>query len=64
MSSAMNCNLRFVTILKEYNLLSDSRLSEKGSLGRVKSWAIQEDSRLSESCLAWARNDILGLLRL
>ncbi|KAF1898622.1 hypothetical protein Lal_00023627 [Lupinus albus] len=30
----------------------------------VKSWAILEDSRLSESFLAWARNGILGLLRL
>ncbi|KAF1877227.1 hypothetical protein Lal_00011998 [Lupinus albus] len=29
-----------------------SRLSEKGSPGRVKSWAIPEDSRPSESCLA------------
>ncbi|KAF1877046.1 hypothetical protein Lal_00033599 [Lupinus albus] len=26
-----------------------------GSPGRVKSWAILKDSRLSESCLAWAR---------
>ncbi|KAF1893038.1 hypothetical protein Lal_00024160 [Lupinus albus] len=32
-----------------------------GSPGRVKSWTILEDSRLSESCLAWARNDILRL---
>ncbi|KAF1874202.1 hypothetical protein Lal_00032317 [Lupinus albus] len=42
----------------------DSRLSEKGSPGRVKSWAILDDSRLSESCLARARNGKLGLLTL
>ncbi|KAF1858845.1 hypothetical protein Lal_00028218 [Lupinus albus] len=30
----------------------DCRLGEKGSPGRVKSWAILKDSRLSESCLA------------
>ncbi|KAF1891617.1 hypothetical protein Lal_00008045 [Lupinus albus] len=34
-----------------------SRLSEKEFPRRVISWAIQEDSRLSESCLAWARNE-------
>ncbi|KAF1874540.1 hypothetical protein Lal_00029967 [Lupinus albus] len=39
-----------------------SRLSEKGSPGRVKSWTILEDSRPSESCLAWARNDNFGLI--
>ncbi|KAF1885816.1 hypothetical protein Lal_00042688 [Lupinus albus] len=31
------------------------RLSDRGSHGRVKSWAILKDSRLSESCLAWVR---------
>ncbi|KAF1889043.1 hypothetical protein Lal_00015588 [Lupinus albus] len=31
------------------------RLSERGSPERVKSWAIPEDSCLSESGLAWAR---------
>ncbi|KAF1872222.1 hypothetical protein Lal_00038007 [Lupinus albus] len=40
----------------------DSRLGDGGSPGRVKSWTILEDSRLSESCLAWARNGILRLL--
>ncbi|KAF1863173.1 hypothetical protein Lal_00012483 [Lupinus albus] len=52
---------------KEYQSWK-SRLSERfspeRSLGRVKSWAILEDSRLTESCLAWARNSILGLLTL
>ncbi|KAF1862505.1 hypothetical protein Lal_00024462 [Lupinus albus] len=42
----------------------DSRLSERGSPGRVKSWVILEDSRLSESFLAYARNGKLGMLRL
>ncbi|KAF1892873.1 hypothetical protein Lal_00043236 [Lupinus albus] len=39
----------------------ESRLSEKGSPGRVKSWTILEDCCPSESCLAWARNDNIGL---
>ncbi|KAF1876583.1 hypothetical protein Lal_00021141 [Lupinus albus] len=41
------------------------RLGEEGSPGRVKSWAILKNSRLSESWLAWARKcDILELSRL
>ncbi|KAF1866413.1 hypothetical protein Lal_00017796 [Lupinus albus] len=32
-----------------------ARLGEKYSTRRVKSWAIQKDSRLSESWLTWAR---------
>ncbi|KAF1870827.1 hypothetical protein Lal_00030137 [Lupinus albus] len=38
----------------------DSRLSERGASGRVKSWAILEDSRLSESCITRARNGNFG----
>ncbi|KAF1876914.1 hypothetical protein Lal_00033839 [Lupinus albus] len=45
-------NLESISTLGVSLERENCRLGERGSPGRVKSWAILKDSRLSENCLA------------